>query len=297
MRLMRWPAMFGGFENSPAWLWFDAMTRLFSPYQTNPFDLNPLKEVLERCIDFDALREMDADALKLFVSATNVRSGKLRVFQAPEITVDVALASACLPHLFKAVEIDGEHYWDGGFMGNPPLFPLLAGTRSRDLLILHINPVVRPSLPITGAEIMNRINEISFNTPLMKELGTIAFIKKLKEHELLNLGVANHFKDVFLHAIRTDEDMREFSVATKFDTSWPFLRTLRDRGRGAMSTWLETNFDSLGKRDTIDLGATLPNWIAPLFDRVAMPPATGSPPPARANGRRRTSGRTGSVAS
>ncbi len=260
-----WP--FGPVETSPAWLWFDAVTRLTSPYQWNVLDVNPLRDILQSCIDFDELTH--CRCVKLFISATNVRSGKVRVFEAPEMSIDVALASACLPFLFKAVEIDGAHYWDGGYMGNPSLLPLISRTESPDILVVHINPIHRPNVPQTGPEIMNRINEISFNASLIKDGRWIAFIKKMKEMGLLADGHESTLRDVFVHSVRAEEAMCEFSVASKFNTSWDFLTMLRDRGRAAVADWLDAHFDDLGTRDTVDLQAEFTDQLGWLFDGAA----------------------------
>jgi NTE family protein len=152
-------------ETSPAFVQFDLMTRSFSPYQLNPFNINPLRSILCDAVDFDAIRNAHCP-IKLFLSATNVRTGKIRVFDNHEIGPDAVLASACLPFLFRAIEIDGEHYWDGGYMGNPAIFPLIYNCDSRDVVIVHINPIERPDVPKTASEILNRINEISFNSSL-----------------------------------------------------------------------------------------------------------------------------------
>ena len=264
IKRLPWHEYFGGLENSPGWLWFDGVTRVMSPYQSNPFDFNPLKDVLSRSINFDEVRE--CQCLKLFISATNVRTGKVHVFEAPEMTIEVALASACLPFLFKAVEIDGEHYWDGGYMGNPALFPLFYKTDSRDVMIVHINPITRSEVPMTAPEIMNRINEISFNSSLLKELRAIAFVKKLKQHNMLKKAYAEKFKDILVHSIRSEDAMSEYSVATKFDTSWPFLSKLKDKGRVAMSHWLAKHSDCLGRTDTVDLHTEFLASVTDLFE-------------------------------
>ncbi len=251
-------------EASPGWLAFDALTRASSPYQWNPFDINPLRDILEKVIDFDRLR--CCTVTKLFLSATNVKTGKVRVFETSELSIEVALASACLPFIFKAVEIGGEHYWDGGYMGNPSLFPLFYKTASRDVMILHINPIERPAVPTTAPEIANRINEISFNSSLLKELRAIAFVKKLIENDMLKDGYMDRFKDVLVHSIRAEGPMCEFSVATKFDTSWSFLTELRDRGREAMGAWLDAHYEHLNVRDTVDLHAEFLNSVSAMFD-------------------------------
>ncbi|MEO8386313.1 MAG: patatin-like phospholipase family protein, partial [Betaproteobacteria bacterium] len=148
-----------------------SMMGSFSPYQLNPMNYNPLREVLEKQVDFEELER--SQITKLFICATNVRTGKVKIFHTPDVTADVVLASACLPQVFQAVEIDGEHYWDGGYMGNPVLYPLFYYTESRDVVILHINPIERPGPPTTSADIANRLNEITFNSSLIKEMRSI----------------------------------------------------------------------------------------------------------------------------
>lgn len=229
----------------------DSMTRLFSPYQLNPFDFNPLRDVLEETINFDELRE--CDCVKLFISATHVHSGKVRVFDTQEIDLDVVMASACLPYMFKAVEIDGEDYWDGGYMGNPALFPLFYETKTRDVMIVHINPMERNETPQSAHDITNRINEISFNSSLLKELRAIAFVKKLIENDMLKDKHKDDFTDILVHSVRSDEVMTNLSVSSKFESDWDFLTGLRDKGRAVMEEWLAENFDDIGLRDTVDL--------------------------------------------
>jgi NTE family protein len=165
-------------ETSPAFVLFDIMTRLFSPYQPNPCNIHPLRSILCDTVDFDAIRSAHCP-IKLFLSATNVRTGKIRVFENDEIGPDAVLASACLPFLFQAIEIDGEHYWDGGYKGNPAIFPLIYNCDSRDVVIVDINPIERPDVPKTPGEILNRINEISFNSSLMSEMRSVCFVTKL----------------------------------------------------------------------------------------------------------------------
>ena len=184
-------------ELSPAFMLFDLVTRLFSPYQFNPFNYNPLRQVLTETVDFEALRSGHCP-VKLFLSATNVRTGKIKVFENDEIGPDAVLASACLPLMFQAVEIDGEHYWDGGYMGNPAIFPLIYGCDSRDVVIVHINPLERAKLPTTATEIINRINEISFNSSLMREMRAIAFVTELIDDGKI---CGNSMKRMLIHGI------------------------------------------------------------------------------------------------
>jgi NTE family protein len=241
-----------GMELSPSFALFEAMTRVFSPYQLNPFDFNPLRDVLVRVIDFDQLCRCD-DTTKLYISATNVRTGKIRVFQNSEMSPDAILASACLPYIFKAVEIDGEHYWDGGYMGNPAIFPLIYHSRSKDVVLVHINPIERAKLPTTSSEIFNRINEISFNSSLMREMRAIAFVTKLIDDGALD---ESKYSRMRIHAVRSDADMSALGVASKLNPDWDFLCHLRDVGRNRAAEWLDANLDAVGIRSSIDAAAT-----------------------------------------
>ena len=238
-------------EHSPAYVIFDVMTRIMSPYQFNPLNINPLRSVLEQSMDFEALRTARCK-LKLNICATNVRTGKVKVFTNDEITCDAIMASACLPFLFRAVEIDGEAYWDGGYMGNPAIFPLIYHCETPDVLIVHINPMMRPDLPQTATEIMNRVNEISFNSSLMREMRAIEFVTKL-----IDSGMADELKlkRMLIHAISADDLMVELGVASKLNADWSFLVDLRDAGRERAETWLKTNYDRIGKSSTLDIHA------------------------------------------
>jgi NTE family protein len=241
----------GSTENPYAFFMFDTMTRMFSPYQFNPLDINPLRDVVERLFDFEKIRQ--CENLKLFVSATNVSTGMAHIFRTPEMSIDVAMASACLPFLFKAVEIDGEHYWDGGYMGNPVLYPLFYETKSSDIILVHLNPMYREEIPTTAPAIMNRVNEISFNGSLLKDLRSIAFVKKLVELDMIRDEYKHLYKDLLVHPVRADDMMKEYSLNSKFDTDWGFLTDLRDKGREGMKIWLEEHFDNIGKRSSVDL--------------------------------------------
>jgi NTE family protein len=224
---------------------------MFSPYQFNPFNINPLRDVLRECVDFDRLEQCRCS--RLFISATNVRSGRVRVFTNREVTLDVVLASACLPFLFQAVEIDGAAYWDGGYMGNPALFPLFYHTDSRDILIVHINPIFVDDVPKTAIDISDRINQISFNSSLLKELRSIAFVTKLLEDGWLKDEYRSRLRHMLIHSLRADEALAGAGVASKFNCDWDFLTDLRDRGRAAAEAWLAENFIHIGKRGTVDL--------------------------------------------
>ncbi|MBI3708772.1 MAG: patatin-like phospholipase family protein [Proteobacteria bacterium] len=235
-------------EFSPAFVIFDMMTRLLSPYQFNPLNLNPLKDVLEKVIDFERLRQ--GTPVKLFLCATNVRTGKVKIFNNAEITSAAVLASGCLPFLFQAVEVDGEHYWDGGYMGNPAIFPLIYGCESPDVIIVHINPMTRPSLPKTATEIMNRLNEISFNSSLMREMRAIAFVSRLIENGQLK---GDNVRHMLIHSIEAHDFMCELGVASKLNADWEFLTHLRDQGRERTEAWLKVNFDRINVEGTIDI--------------------------------------------
>ncbi len=238
---------------SPATMILHSLMGVFSPYQFNPFDFNPLREVLEKNVDMEAVRA--CDRVELFICATNVRSGQPRIFHTRELTLDMVLASACVPFLFRAVEVDGEHYWDGGYMGNPPLYPLIYNTQSRDIVIVHINPIVRPQLPTSAAEIQNRLNEITFNSSLIREFRAIAFVTKLIEQGWLKDEYRDRLKHVLIHSIRSDEVMCDLTVASKLNTEWNFLCDLRDRGRAAAAAWLDKTYDHIGQHSTVDLRA------------------------------------------
>lgn len=234
---------------SPTYHAFQAMTHLFSPYQLNPFNINPLREVLTKIVDFDALAA-STRAPRVFLSATNVRSGKIRVFENSELTIDAVLASACLPYVFQAVEIDGEAYWDGGFMGNPAIFPLIYHGSSKDVVIVHINPIERKELPRTAPEIFDRMNEISFNSSLMREMRAIEFITRLIDDGQLD---AKKHSRMRIHSVRDDAEMAELGLATRLNPDWSFLCRLRDTGRRRAEEWLEQHFASVGNASTINL--------------------------------------------
>lgn len=237
-------------ESSPAFVVFDLMTRLLSPYQFNPLNHNPLKDVVEASVDFDLLRTRSA--VKLYLCATNVRTGKVRIFENHELSSAAVLASGCLPFLFQAVEIDGDPYWDGGYMGNPAIFPLIYGCQSTDVVVVHINPIERDSVPHTATEILNRLNEISFNSSLMREMRAIAFVSRLIDDGELR---SDKMRRVLMHSIEAEAFMKTLSVASKLNADWEFLTHLRDLGRERAESWLAENFDHIGRRSTVDIRA------------------------------------------
>ncbi|MGH6814243.1 MAG: patatin-like phospholipase family protein [Hyphomicrobiaceae bacterium] len=241
-----------GLDASPSYRMFQTLTHVFSPYQLNPFDFNPLRDVLTKIVDFDRLRACPT-ATRLFLCATNVRNGKIKVFENADLSADVVMASACLPYIFKAVEIDGEHYWDGGYMGNPAIFPLIYKGASNDVIVVHINPIVRPDLPTTAPDIFNRMNEISFNSSLMREMRAIAFVTRLIDDKALD---ERRYNRMLVHSIRNDAEMAHHGVASKLSPDWHFLCHLRDVGRQTAAQWLAENFESVGVRSTVDVGGT-----------------------------------------
>lgn len=257
--------------NAASYAAFDTLTRTFSPYEFNPFDVNPLRDLVSDSVDFDALR--DRSEAKLFLSATNVRSGRVRVFKTSEVSVDVVMASACLPFLFKAVEIDDDHYWDGGYMGNPVLFPFFYECTSRDVMIVHINPMERHDLPTTAPEILNRINEISFNSSLIDEMRAIKFVTRLIEQDWLKDEFRDRMRRILVHSVRSDTALEDLPVSSKFDVRWSFLTKLRDRGRVEADNWLETHRDSIGKESTVDFDSQYlgrPGSVHPLETDYAV---------------------------
>jgi NTE family protein len=236
---------------SPAFVMIDLMTRLFSPYEFNPLNRNPLKKVLEESVDFEALRNSECP-IKLFLSATNVRTGKVKVFERREIHSQHVLASGCLPFMFQAVEVDGEHYWDGSYMGNPAIFPLIYNCESKDIVIVHINPLEREDVPRTAMEILNRVNEISFNSSLMREMRAICFVTRLIEEHMVS---GNHLKRVSIHSISADEVMKGLGASSKLNADWSFLMHLHAAGRQYADAWIEESFDRLGVESTVDIRA------------------------------------------
>jgi NTE family protein len=234
---------------SPILDFFGRMNYSVSPYEFNPHNINPLKSALEECVDFDVLRR-SAGPLKIFLSATNLHSGKIRIFEKAELTVDMVLASACLPLLFQAVEIEGEHYWDGGFMGNPALFPLMYNCESHDIVLVRVNPMHRVEVPRTIPEILNRMTEISFNSSLMREMRAVNFVTQLIDDGVVKRNALNR---MFIHAITADDLTATLSIANTLDADWDFLMRLRDSGRRHAEEWVAANFDRLGEASTIDI--------------------------------------------
>ena len=229
-------------------MWSTAMTQSMSPYQNNPLDINPLKEFLERNIDFEAIAAQTD--LKLFVVATGVATGKAEVFSGKRLSAQAVMASACLPTLFKAVEIEGKHYWDGGYSGNPAIHPLIYNCVSRDIMLVQINPIRRDKLPTTAAEIMDRMNEITFNAGLLAEMRAIDFVKRLIAQGKLD---ASHYKDVLMHRIDGGELLEDYNAASKVSTNRQMIHKLRDLGRACVQKWLKQHVDQIGNQATLNI--------------------------------------------
>ncbi len=237
-------------DTSPVYLAIDLMTRVLSPYDLNPFGVNPLSSILSESIDFSALA---GARIKLFVTATNVHTGRGRVFRNAEITPDVLLASACLPTMFQAIEIDGEPYWDGGYAGNPTITPLVRESDAYDTILVQINPRERAETPRTASEILNRLNEISFNAPLMKELRMIALLRQVADP---GTGEGARWAVMRTHRIMTDK-LAELGASSKLNAEWDFFALLKEEGRRSAGEFLATHGDDVGRRATTDIDVLL----------------------------------------
>lgn len=230
--------------------WFDWLTRSFSPYQLNPMNINPLRGVLERTLDIDAIHA--CKQIQTFITATHVESGQPHVFQGKEVTIDAVLASACIPFMFQAVEIDGEPYWDGGYMGNPALWPLIYHTTTEDILLVQVNPLNRPGVPKQPFEIINRLNEITFNSSLISEMRAIHFVKKLiKQHKLDR----DRYKNIHMHVVAEQQLAESLDASSKMNTHWDFFVFLKGKGYEAADAWLKQHRKDIGERSTIDIEA------------------------------------------
>lgn len=235
-------------DNSPAFIAMDLMARLISPYSLGGAAGNPLRDILTDLIDFDALA---TGPVKLFITATNVHTGQGRVFRKHEVTADVLLASACLPSMFQAIEIDGVPYWDGGYAGNPTMTPLVRECESLDTVLVQINPVERRETPRTAREIASRLNEISFNAQLLKELRMMALLRRVIDP---GNGEARYWKEMRLHRI-TSDIMVDLGHSSKLNAEWDFLEMLFDEGRRAAEDFGRTHIQDIGVRSTFDIDA------------------------------------------
>jgi NTE family protein len=236
-------------DDSPGFLWLDMLGRIFAPGELNPGGYNPLAPILDDLVDFERVRH--AGRVKLFLCATNVRSGRIRVFDTAEVCRDAVLASACLPFLFPPVEHEGEAYWDGGYMGNPALYPLAYRSRVPDVLIVQINPLDRDEVPNTARDIINRVNEITFNATLMREMRAVRFVNRLLDGGVLEEDQG--YKRTFVHMIDGGAPMAEHTASSKLNTEPAFLRRLHDQGFERAGVWLDRHFDAVGVRNSVDV--------------------------------------------
>ncbi len=235
----------------------NALNSQWSPYQLNPLNLNPLRDILRDTVDFDRVRQ--CHKTQLFVAATQVRTGALRIFGQHELTADMVLASACLPLLFQAVEIDGEAYWDGGYAGNPSLLPLVEERRADDLLLVQINPTQREAVPSSARDILDRINEVTFNASLIKEMRTLALMKQLigdKPHKD-SPELFKQLQRLRVHMIDGGASLSTLGAESKTNTQWAFLSRLHELGRESAAAWLKAHRRDLGKRSSFELGSVL----------------------------------------
>jgi NTE family protein len=235
-----------GLDHSPGYVFIDILSRFMSPYQLNPMDVNPMRDLLNEVVDFERVRQQKV--VKLFLSATNVRTGKVKVFVNEEIAAEHVLASACLPFMMRAPNIDGEEYWDGGFMGNPAIFPVIYGCEARDILMVHLTPTERPELPRNSRQILNRMQEISFNSSLMREMRAVAFVTKMIDEGKLADG-----KRMLIHQIEAEDVIRDLAGSSKMNASWKFMMHLFEIGRERADKWLAAHYDKVGVDSTVDL--------------------------------------------
>jgi NTE family protein len=252
-----WTAAFNPdwLRNTPAFGFMQSLASAMSPYDFNPFNLNPLHDVLEKAVNFKALRERSA--VKLFISATQVRTSQSKVFPREVITAQHVMASACLPQVFQAVEIDGEPYWDGGYLANPPLWPLFYEDTPDDILIISLNPFRRDETPRTPSDILDRLNEITFNATLVAELRAIGFVQKLLDEGMLVEKAKGRYRRMLVHAITADGRLNDLTMSSKFNTDWGFLSDLRARGRAAAEDWLKDSLAKVGVSSSLDLQAAI----------------------------------------
>jgi NTE family protein len=237
-------------DTSPAFVAFDLMSRLVSPYEFNPMNVNPLRQLLDDNVDFDRVRH--CSDISLFISATNVHTGKVKVFKGADVTVDSVMASACLPHLFQAVVIDDVPYWDGGFAGNPVLFPFHDSCKTSDLLLVQTSPIARESTPSSAREILDRMNEISFNSALLLELRGIEFVDRLIDRGILD---EDDYRQVRLHRIDGGRELDSLRASSKMNTEWPFFVHLRGLGRDAAAEWLDRHSEKVGRESSLPIAS------------------------------------------
>lgn len=232
-------------------VFLEVMSRLLLPYQYDPLTMDPLRSVIAETINFDILRS--SKTISLFINATNIATNKNRVFPRNEISLDAVCASCCLPFLFEAVDVDGERYWDGGYMGNPTIYPLIDNCRSRDIILVLTSNIESKTVPHTSAEIVNRVSQVSFTSALMREMRAVNFVTRLIENGFVNPEAG--LQKVNIHIIAPPTEDSEFDAAKNFNADWSYMTNMRDRGRQIADTWLNDSFNNLGRRSTVDIEA------------------------------------------
>jgi len=250
----------GNLDITPWYQIFNNFINHFSPYQFNPLNINPLRDILDRLIDFDQLKR---SPIKLFVAATKVKDGSMKIFCLPEISSDSLLASTCLPYLYQSADVNGDYYWDGGYTGNPPIYPLIYGTDSSDILLIQLNPIIRNQLPESVTEIQNRINEISFNVSLESEMRML----------VRGYDLAGKVKDTFFHLLAVDRLFKDLNFSSKLNTSWEFLNRLREEGHKAAEIWLRDDLPRVGQASSPltkkMFGSAEESWLEEMIHKPA----------------------------
>ncbi|WP_397475545.1 patatin-like phospholipase family protein [Pusillimonas sp.] len=242
------------FDNSPGYQWNNWVSQFVSPYQSNPLNIHPLREILQQQLDIDAIRQYEN--IRIFIAATNVRTGRARIFDRNDLSVDALLASACLPHLYQAIEIDDDAYWDGGYMGNPSIWPLIYKADTADVVLVQITPIERQEVPYNTADINNRLDEIAFNSSLIHEMRAIAFVQRLLQQGALAEPYASRYKNMRMHMIGDPDGLKALGASSKLNAEPRFVEHLKQMGRESADRWLGEHFQSLGKKSTLNISET-----------------------------------------
>ncbi len=241
-------------DNSPGYQWSSLVSQFMSPYQSNPLNIHPLRGILQQQLDIEALRA--CEDIQMFIAATNVRTGRSRIFDRDDLSIDALLASACLPHVYQAIEIDGDAYWDGGYLGNPAIWPLIYKAKTADVVLVQITPIERDEVPRNIADISNRLDEITFNSSLMHEMRAISFVHHLLERGALKESYASRYRNMHMHMISDPDNLTALSASSKLNAEPRFVEHLKEIGRGSADRWLVENFEDLGKKSTLDIRET-----------------------------------------
>ncbi len=241
-------------DSSPGYQWTSWVSQFVSPYQSNPLNIHPLRDLLQQQLDMDAVR--GCENIRIFVAATNVRTGRARLFDRTDISIDALLASACLPHLYQAIEIDGNAYWDGGYMGNPSIWPLIYKADTADVVLVQITPLERDEVPRTSTEISNRLDEIAFNSSLTHEMRAISFVQRLLAQDALKEPYASRYKNMRMHMIGDPEGLKSLGASSKLNAERSFIDHLKEMGRASADSWLAKHFKHLGKQSTLNIRET-----------------------------------------